>query len=250
MNKKILFYSLTGIVMIVAGVTCLSLSHQAQEKHTTQTPPTTSSYSVQQKDIHYDVPVGELDIAYDFSNKTVLANTSDHIILATVKSANYTNFEYRSNKFTDLIMTIGELEIKHVFKGSYAKGNVISYERPGGYLSVAQYEKGEVPESLAKRKALRQKSNIPELSQQDKEKKLIRRYFTKDDIEIKPGKTYLFYAINSTNKLKTYRFTKNPQSVEIIGFEYGTREANASEFSEGIKFKNNQTKAFEEFSFK
>lgn len=250
MNKKLLFYSLTGIVMIVAGVTCLSLSRQAQEKHTTQAPPTTSSYSVQQKDIHYDAPVGELDMAYDFSNKTVLANTSDHIILATVKSANYTNFEYRSNKFTDLIMTIGELEIKHVFKGSYAKGDVISYERPGGYLPVAQYEKGEVSESLAKRKALRQKSNIPELSQQDKEKKLIRRYFTKDDIEIKPGKTYLFYAINNTNKLKTYRFTKDLQSVEIIGFEYGAREANASEFSEGIKFKNNQTKAFEEFSFK
>lgn len=55
-------------------------------------------------------------------------------------------------------MTTGKLEIKHVFKGSYAKGDVISYERPGGYLPVAQYEKGEVSESLAKRKALRQKS--------------------------------------------------------------------------------------------
>lgn len=41
-------------------------------------------------------------------------------------------------------MTTGKLEIKHVFKGSYAKGDVISYERPGGYLPVAQYEKGEV----------------------------------------------------------------------------------------------------------
>lgn len=147
-------------------------------------------------------------------------------------------------------MTTGKLEIKHVFKGNYTKGDVVSYERTGGYVPVTQYEKGEGSESLAKRKALRQESHIPELSQQDKEKKLIRRYFTKDDIEIKPGKTYLFYAINNTNKLRTYRFTKDLQSVEIIGFEYRTREANSSEFSEGIKFKNNQTKAFEEFSFK
>jgi hypothetical protein len=52
----------------------------------------------------------------------------------------------------------GKLEIKHVFKGNYTKGDVVSYERTGGYAPVIQYEKGELPESLAKRKALRQKS--------------------------------------------------------------------------------------------
>ena len=52
----------------------------------------------------------------------------------------------------------GKLEIKHVFKGNYTKGDIVSYERTGGYVPVMQYEKGEVPESLAKRKALRQKS--------------------------------------------------------------------------------------------
>lgn len=55
-------------------------------------------------------------------------------------------------------MTTGKLEIKHIFKGNYTKGDVVSYERTGGYVPVMQYEKGEVPESLAKRKALRQKS--------------------------------------------------------------------------------------------
>ena len=147
-------------------------------------------------------------------------------------------------------MTTGKLEIKHVLKGNYAKGDVVSYERTGGYVPVIQYEKGKVPESLAKRKALRQKSDTPELSIQDKEKKLVRRFFTKNDIEIEAGKTYLLYTINSTNKLKTYRFTKDPNPVEIIGFEYGAREANVADFSESIKFKNNQTKSFEKFSFK
>jgi hypothetical protein len=55
-------------------------------------------------------------------------------------------------------MTTGKLEIKHVFKGNYTKGDVVSYERTGGYVPIMQYEKGKVPESLAKRKALRQKS--------------------------------------------------------------------------------------------
>ncbi len=249
MNKKVLFCSLIGVVLVIAGIIFLKPTNQLQEKQTSQNPPIISSHLIQQKDVYYNVPTGELDMTYDFSSQKALTNRADDIILATVKDVNYTNFDYRSNKFTDLIMTTGELEIKHVFKGNHSKGDIIAYERPGGYLPVAQYEKGEIPESLAKRKALRQKSSTPELSPQDKEKKLVRRYFTKDDIEIEAGKTYLLYTINSSDKTKTYRFTKNPDSVEIIGFEYGTREANASEFSEGIKFKNNQTKAFEKFSF-
>ena len=250
MNKKVLLCGLVGVALVTAGVIVLKPTDQVQEKRNIQAPPTISSYSIQQKDVYYNVPTGELDTAYDFTDKKALANHADNIILATIKDANYTNFDYLSNRFTDLIMTTGKLEIKHVFKGNYTKGDIVSYERPGGYLPVAQYEKGEVSESLAKRKALRQKSNIPELSQQDKEKKLIRRYFTKDDIEIKPGKTYLLYTINSTNKLKTYRFTKDSNSVEIIGFEYGAREVNVADFSESIKLKNNQTKSFEKFSFK
>lgn len=250
MNKKVLLCGLVGVALVAAGVIFLKPTDQAQEKQTIQAPPAISSYSIQQKDVYYNVPAGELDFAYDFTNQKTLADHADNIILATVKDVNYTNFDYRSNKFTDLIMTTGKLEIKHVFKGNYAKGDVVSYERTGGYVPVVQYEKGEAPESLAKRKALRQKSGTPELSAQDKEKKLVRHFFTKNDIELEAGKTYLLYTINSTNKLKTYSFTKDPNSMEIIGFEYGAREANAADVSESIKFKNNQTKSFEEFSFK
>lgn len=250
MNKQLLFYSLTGVVLVVAAILLVKQSNQPKNKPAIETPPIVSFKTISQKDVYDDIPAGELDFAYDFTNQKTLADHADNIILATVKDVNYTNFDYRSNKFTDLIMTTGKLEIKHVFKGNYAKGDVVSYERTGGYVPVVQYEKGEAPESLAKRKALRQKSGTPELSAQDKEKKLVRHFFTKNDIELEAGKTYLLYAINNTNKLKTYRFTKDSNPVEIIGFEYGAREANAADFSESIKFKNNQTKFFEEFSLR
>lgn len=250
MNKKVLFYSLTGVMLVLAGIVFVKQINQPKNKPIIEAPPVVSSKTISQKDVYDDIPAGELDFAYDFTNQKVLADHADNIILATIKDVNYTNFDYRSNRFTDLIMTTGKLEIKHVFKGNYAKGDAIDYERTGGYVPVAQYEKGEAPESLAKRKALRQKSGTPELSAEEKTKKLVRKYNTKNDIEIEAGKTYLLYTINDTNKLKTYRFTKDSNPVEIIGFEYGAREANAADFSESIKFKNNQTKFFEEFSFK
>lgn len=89
-------------------------------------------------------------------------------------------------------------------------GDILEYERSGGYVTVANYEKDQTRDWLEKNRRLRKQSSIDELTSAEKQQQYIRRYPTKDDIELEARKTYLLFAITNNDKYKvnSYRFTK------------------------------------------
>ena len=98
----------------------------------------------------------------------------------------------------------------------------MSYERSGGYMTVANYEKSLAKEELEKQRYLRRQAGAKELTNEEKVTKYIRTFATKNDKELTPGKTYKIYAKNNDNKTLTNSFLTG--AIRIFGYEYGTIE--------------------------
>lgn len=141
-----------------------------------------------------------------------LNELADAIVISTVISLDYADTKIGENNSADFGMTNGTLIIDNTLYGDLEEGSVVNYARPGGTITVEEWEKTQDSEANAKREYLRQENGI---TNYDKSKE----YMTiclEDDIEIEAGKTYLTYLT----------YNKVMQKYEIIGIGGGLREIN------------------------
>lgn len=142
-----------------------------------------------------------------------LFEISDSIVLATVITIDGTSMEYNEM----FGMTYGTLLIDKVIYGSGTQGEVLEYIKPGGYMSMADWEKAQPEAARAKREYLRAQAGI----EVDEENTYIKTLIG-NDIDLEAGKTYLMY-LNHSDSFDKY---------EIIGLGNGLREVNIPQVSD------------------
>ena len=135
--------------------------------------------------------------------------------------------------------TYGKLLINTVISGNVKEAEVVDYVRPGGVVSVAEYEEHDFPEAIEKRDYLRKQEGITI----DKE----HTYYDvriEDDICLEAGKTYFAYMY----------YHEDRNRYEIIGLENGLSEIDRNAQSNvryvnydvaDLHIKNNKTGTFE-----
>jgi len=162
---------------------------------------------------------------------------SDNVALVRIISLDGASLEYNSM----VGMTYGKMLINTSLKGDLKEGEVVEYLKPGGVVSVAEYEKYDDPAAIEKREYLRKQNGI----KIDKENSYY-EIILGNDIIIEEGKTYLAY-LKYSNDFKKY---------EIVGFGNGLREVvnilketkNVKQIElnvNDLKIKNNNTNEVE-----
>jgi len=173
------------------------------------------------------------ELASEYTPSSML-NVSDIIALVTVVSIDGASMDYST-----FGMTYGRMLVDYVIVGNINTDDLIEYLKPGGYVTVADYDAHDIPASVAKRDYLRQQSGIVI----DKENTYI-NLKVEDDIEIEAGKTYLAYL----------HYREKDGKYEIVGLRNGLREVNVSKVSsvtiqkysiDELKIKNNVTGEWE-----
>lgn len=163
-----------------------------------------------------------------------MLDNSEIVALVTVISLDGINMEYGP-----LGMTYGKLLVNNVLYGNIEEGKVIEYLKPGGIVSMEDYDKYDFPAAVQKRDYLNQKNGIVI----DKENTYI-RLGLEEDIDLEAGKTYLVY-LNYIEEFDKY---------EIIGEGNGLREVNINQVSRvsqqnmdinNLSIKNNKTGEWE-----
>ena len=126
-----------------------------------------------------------------------LLELCDCIALITVESIEGASREYSSST-----MTYGKVIVNNVILGDIKLGDEIEYLKPGGYITVAEYDKYEDGAEITE--------------EQTGEETQYYNALLNGDIEIEVGKTYLAYL----------RYDNNEDKYEIIGLGNGLREIN------------------------
>ena len=126
-----------------------------------------------------------------------LLELCDCVALITVESIEGASREYSSST-----MTYGKVIVNNVILGDIKLGDEIEYLKPGGYITVAEYDKYEDGAEVTE--------------EQTGEETQYYNTLLNGDIEIEVGKTYLAYL----------RYDNNEDKYEIIGLGNGLREIN------------------------
>ena len=126
-----------------------------------------------------------------------LLELCDCVALITVESIEGASREYSSST-----MTYGKVIVNNVILGDIKLGDEIEYLKPGGYITVAEYDKYEDGAEITE--------------EQTGEETQYYNALLNGDIEIEVGKTYLAYL----------RYDNNEDKYEIIGLGNGLREIN------------------------
>ena len=126
-----------------------------------------------------------------------LLELCDCIALITVESIEGASREYSSST-----MTYGKVIVNNVILGDIKLGDEIEYLKPGGYITVAEYDKYEDGAEITE--------------EQTGEETQYYNALLNGDIEREVGKTYLAYL----------RYDNNEDKYEIIGLGNGLREIN------------------------
>ncbi len=245
MKKKILYSVLVGFCIllgIIISVRILATGKESNDKYianikgdmNTKGYETYSYITEEMKNNSEKLEtIAEFNVEY---NPEYLLEESDAIVLASIISVDGASAKYNSV----VGMTYGKLLVSETIKGQVKEGEILEYLKPGGLITVSDWESYQDPEANAKREYLRQvnKVNI------DKDNTYISLGLP-DDIEIEAGKTYLAY-LNYSDTYKKY---------EIIGLGTGLREVNIDKtnivtYSQNIdnnalKIKNNKTGEYE-----
>lgn len=155
---------------------------------------------------------------------------SDIVALVTIVSIDGASMDY-----SVFGRTFGKMLVNNVFWGDISEGSLVEYLKPGGTVTIEEYDKYDIPEAVEKRDYLYQQSGIVI----DKENS----YLTikiEDDITIEQGKTYLAYL----------KYKEKYNKYEIVGLQNGLREVNIEQKSRvmsqdynvnKLKIKNNNT---------
>lgn len=145
--------------------------------------------------------------------------------------------DYADTKIIISGATYGKMVINNVLYGSIKSGEVINYIKPGGIMTLAEYEKNQPDGAKEKSEELWSENGI------DATKIYVNFHFENDPI-IEEGKTYLCYL----------KYNKNIDKYEVIGLGNGFRELNiaknnvvtAKAYSlDNYQIKNNNTGEYE-----
>lgn len=169
--------------------------------------------------------VTDLNYSIDITDKETRNNNIEYIIIGKVeKIGDSVNYNKAKDTYTQ-IMTTGTIKVDNVLKGEL-NHDEIRFQRLGGIISFAEYEKG-LREEQKKKIGL-----CSRLNKIEKENSYV-LYRPDGDIEIEEGKTYLMYLdYNSDYEGYSFRF-----------MEYGLREVKY--IGEEIYVLNNVTNEWE-----
>lgn len=179
----------------------------------------------------------EVDYFFPRDDMESMAKYADCIIVGKVKNIER---QYWDEQLKDTV-TIGNIEVKKVFKGKLKQNTEISFVREGGIISLAEFEK-----FLNQRERIQFKNFTVEEKAKwygldkftDEEKDRIYVFDAgKGDIPIENEKIYLMY-LKYNEKLDKY---------QIEYQQYGLREVDSSQFIWNYKYinvKDNNTGKF------
>ena len=170
---------------------------------------------------------------HEYTPKYMKEN-SDVIAIVSIISKDGASMEYST-----FGMTYGKMLVNYVIYGEINTKVVLDYLKPGGIISVKDYDEHDNKAAVEKRDYLNEKAG----KVIDKEN----TYFNiklEDDIEIEEGKTYLAYL----------HYIEKYDKYEIIGLGNGLREVNIEKQERikeqeininELKIKNNRTQEWE-----
>lgn len=134
-----------------------------------------------------------------------LYDMASDIAIVRVLSVDHADMSYAGF----IPMTYGTMLVEIPFLGSLHAGDTIHYVKPGGLVSISEYEQSDDPASIAKRDALRKHIGL----EIDKDKTYY-DILLGNDVEVIAGKTYLAY----------FDYHENNGLYEVIGLGNGFRE--------------------------
>lgn len=158
-----------------------------------------------------------LCLEYEYTPSKMYELSTD-IAIAKVVSK-----DYMDPSASSLGMTFGKILVNNVISGNLQAGEVVTFEKPGGYIDMETWEKSQPTAATEKRRYLREKAGIT--------KKLSEEYINilaDEDIEIEVGKTYLVYLT----------YNKSYDAYEIIGLGNGLREINVPQATKEVTMSN------------
>ncbi len=144
---------------------------------------------------------------------------SDMVALVTIITIDGASTEY-NNMFG---MTYGSLLIEDIIAGDNIDKDVIEYIKPGGILTMSNWEKTQPQAANDKRNHLREQSG----TEIDKDNTYINIKLG-NDIELEIGKTYLAYL----------NYNETFDKYEMVGLGNGLREVNIEQQINSVKKRN------------
>lgn len=204
-NKQYLKIAACLIVILVFSVgailTCINISqnNKVVKDNVSQLANGKQIYTYvtdeMKKDSKYiDENKATAQISKAYTPKDLL-ELCDCVVLITVESIEGASREYSSST-----MTYGKVIVNNVILGDIKLGDEIEYLKPGGYITVAEYDKYEDGAEVTE--------------EQTGEETQYYNTLLNGDIEIEVGKTYLAYL----------HYDNNEDKYEIIGLGNGLRE--------------------------
>lgn len=155
---------------------------------------------------------------HDYTPEYMLG-LSDSVALVTIITIDGASTEY-NNMFG---MTYGSLLIEDIIAGDNINKDIIEYIKPGGILTMSNWEKTQPQAANEKRNYLREQSGI----EIDKDNTYINIKLG-NDIELETGKTYLAYL----------NYNETFDKYEIVGLGNGLREVNVEQQINNVKTRN------------
>lgn len=243
MNKKNISISIVVVLLIISLIgTAIAIKKEktnnkaSKIEENSQVYPL-SSYIDEQDKLNANRNVYSLSLAYEYTPKKMEELCTDIAIIKVISE------DYMDPSASILGMTFGKMLINTPIKGNIESGDVVIYEKPGGYIDLQTYNESRPKASQEKREYLRNQAGL--------DSKMSDEYIfitVSEDIEIEVGKTYLAYL--------TYNEFFN--AYEIIGLGNGLREINVEKQKDfvkleqynidDLKIKNNNTQEWEELN--
>jgi len=172
-----------------------------------------------------------LDSTMNFSDKELLADEAEYIIIGTVTSVdggiNYNPVQ----KCYTMIQTIGKLKVDKVLKGDI-KDKQILFVRNGGTIKLSEYEKSLTKEYI-------EYIGLDKMTEKEKENQYVSDTI-QGNVQIEKGKTYLMYLNYNTDYGR----------YNIKYYEYGLKEVDASSLSSDANITNSDTETLTSNEYK
>lgn len=243
------FLFLTLLTILITGCVLIKCTMNKNEQNKIASQPSDKEMlSENSNEKYYDVSTyitdEVLNNSYNNCSTIIFRNSytpefllenSDIIALVTIVSIDGASTDYNSM----FGMTYGNMLINNIIYGDDLSGQLLSYIKPGGIISLDDWEKAQPITAREKREYLR-KQSVTDIDPQNTYLKVL----IDNDIYLEAGKTYLAY-LNYSNSFQKY---------EIIGLGNGLREVNTEQRSRisvqnfdisSLKIKNNNTDEWE-----
>ena len=221
--KKI--YGLTALMLcILIVLSGCGKSEKKTEESKNKSMTTSESYidklKIDKKNLTHTNVIPEY--VFDISNLKELEKYATHIFIGKVDSIDGCSTTAGSGEFSPVPEEYGKINVIKSIKGKFDSDRV-KFARPGGVISVAEYEK-YAPEELVENEDAKRtasgKGNI------DKNTNFYEMRHD-GDIKIEAGKTYLFFAM----------YNKKTKCYFIIGDKFGSREIDGKSIEDKDAFQ-------------